>query len=284
MKDKPSPNYQIEDIIEVEDNILSLEDIVRLANNRKRIQEYEIRYKDCLYSTILMSLTHERYTETEAKLLWNAIVAHMKSLNNNLGRQVGIAVASLDYLSNIKNELSDPLIIEERKSNFVAEATTKDELTGLYVREVFDVILNKEIDEANRTGSPLCLLMLDIDDFKKINDRYGHQEGDTVLNKLGTLLNSSVREMDTAVRYGGEELAIIMPRISLKKALNAAQRIRESIEKTQFNNFSVTVSIGVSQSSALLKTPMDLIRSADNALYEAKERGKNLVVAASIPE
>jgi diguanylate cyclase (GGDEF)-like protein len=180
----------------------------------------------------------------------------------------------LDYLSNIKKELSDPKIIEEDKSKFVAETTTKDDLTGLYLREVFDVVLKKEVDEANRTNSPLCLLMLDIDDFKVTNDTCGHQEGDAVLTKLGAALNDSVREMDTAVRYGGEEMAIIMPKIPTEKVRNAAERIREAIEKIQFNDFSVTVSIGVSQTSNLIKTPEQLIRSADEALMRQKKRGK----------
>lgn len=284
MHNEHNNDQQIEDIIEVEGSILSLEKIEFLAKNEKTIERYESKYKNCLYSTILRSLTHENYPEKEAKSLWHRIIAHMKQMNYILGRQVGIAVASMDYLSNIKNELSDPKIIEEDKSKFVSSATTKDELTDLYVREVFDVVLKKEVDEANRTNSSLCLLMIDIDDFKVVNDTYGHQEGDAVLKKLGSTLNKSVREMDTVVRYGGEEMSIIMPKIPIDKALNAAQRIREAIEKIQFNNFSVTISIGVSQTSKLITTPEKLIRSADNALYRAKAKGKNQVVLAGLSE
>ena len=200
MHNEHNNDQQIEDIVEVEDSIISMEKIDFLAHNEKAIECYESQYKSCLYSTILRSLTHEKYPEKEAESLWNSIIAHMKQMNLIIGRQIGIAVATMDYLSNIKNELSDPKIIEEGKSKFVASATTKDELTDLYLRDVFDVILKKEVAEANRTNSSLCLLMIDIDEFKVINDTYGHQEGDAVLKKLGSTLNNSVRKMDTVVR------------------------------------------------------------------------------------
>lgn len=280
MENKQSSDKQMVDIIEVEGCTFSLEDIDFLAENEESITRYKKHYKDRLYSTILRSLTHENYDEKEAESLWHSIIDHMKKINHLLGREVGIAVASIDYLSNIKNELSDPKIIEEDKSSFVADTTTKDELTGLYLRGVFDVVLKKEVDGANRTNSPLCLLIIDIDDFKVVNDTFGHQEGDAVLTKIGATLNDSIREMDTAVRYGGEEMAILMPKISFNKAHDVAQRIREAIEKIQFGDFSVTVSIGVSQTSNLIKTPEKLIRSADDALYEAKAKGKNQVVLA----
>lgn len=202
----------------------------------------------------------------------------MEQLNKILCRNVGISVASLDYLSNIHKKLSEPKIIEETKSKYVADATTKDELTGLYLREVFDVVLAKEIEEANRKKSPLCLLMIDIDDFKNVNDTYGHLEGDKVLEKLGAVINDSVRNMDLAARYGGEEIGVIIPRVNKQEAHKAAERIRQAIENLQFHNFSVTVSIGVALISKYINSPSELIRAADEALYEAKDKGKNQVI------
>ena len=278
MKKENDNDNQLEDIVEFDDRTLSLADIESIANDKKIRKHYENKYKDCLYSTILLSLTHESFQEDESKSLWNEIISHMRQLEDILGRSVGLSVASLDYLTNVKNALSEPKIIEENKSTFIAGATTKDELTGLYLREVFDVVLKKEMEEAKRKNTSLCLLMIDIDDFKKINDQYGHLKGDEVLNKVGTAINNSVREMDLAARYGGEEMAVIIPRINIEQTFNAAQRIRKTIEKIQFKDFSVTVSIGLSQTNRLIDTPDKLIHAADLALYKAKNKGKNQVI------
>nr|WP_255490923.1 GGDEF domain-containing protein [Spartinivicinus marinus] len=202
----------------------------------------------------------------------------MQKLNHTLGRYVGVSVASLDYLTNIKCTLIEPKIIEEDKINYVAQATTKDELTGLYLREVFNVVLKKELGEARRSNSMLCLLMIDIDDFKNVNDTYGHQKGDEVLSKIGDTINDSVREMDLAARYGGEELAIIMPNTTMKDAYQVGDRIRKKIENLTFCSFNVTVSIGLGAISKTANTTTKLIDIADMALYKAKENGKNQVV------
>lgn len=278
MKKENDNDNQLEDIVEFDDRTLSLADIESIANDKKIRKHYENKYKDCLYSTILLSLTHESFQEDESKSLWNEIISHMRQLEDIIGRSVGLSVASLDYLTNVKNALSEPKIIEENKSTFIAGATTKDELTGLYLREVFDVVLKKEMEEANRKNTSLCLLMIDIDDFKKINDQYGHLKGDEVLNKVGTAINNSVREMDLAARYGGEEMAVIIPRINIEQTFNAAQRIRKTIEEIKFKDFFVTVSIGLSQTNRLIDTPDKLIHAADLALYKAKNKGKNQVI------
>ena len=278
MKKENDNDNQLEDIVEFDDRTLSLADIEAIANDESLRKRYENKHKNCLYSTILLSLTHESFQERESKSLWNKIIAHMKKLNQILGRNVGISVASLDYLTNVKNTLSEPKIIEENKSSFVADATTKDELTGLYLREVFDVVLKKEIEEANRKNTSLCLLMIDIDDFKKINDQHGHLKGDEVLKKVGTAINDSVREMDLAARYGGEEMAVIIPRVDIEQTFKAAQRIRKTIEEIQFKDFFVTVSIGLSQTNRRIDTPDKLINAADSALYRAKNKGKNQVI------
>lgn len=272
---------QIEDIIDVEDDVLALKDIESIVHNIRIRKRYENEYKDRLYSTILKSLTHESYPENEAKSLLYEILEHMGHLNRLLGRNVGVAVASMDYLSNIKNILSDPKIIEEVKSRFVAVATTKDELTQLYLRDVFEVVIKKEIGRANRKNTSLCLLLIDIDDFKRINDTNGHLIGDEVLNRIGVSINESVRDMDLAARYGGDEIAIIMPGSDIEDAYRAAQRIRKTIEQMQFRGFSVTVSIGVSQTDQHISMPIGLINAADSALYRAKDKGKNQVIKSA---
>jgi diguanylate cyclase (GGDEF)-like protein len=269
---------QLEDIVEFDDRTLSLADVESIANDKKIRKHYENKYKNCLYSTILLSLTHESFQEDESKSLWNEIISHKRQLEDIIGRSVGLSVASLDYLTNVKNALSEPKFIEENKSTFIAGATTKDELTGLYLREVFDVFLKNEIEEANRKNTSLCLLMIDIDDFKKVNDKYGHLKGDEVLDIIGNTINDTVREMDLPARYGGEEMAVLMPRIDLDQDFKAGQRIRKAIEQIQFKDFFVTLSIGLSQTSRHINTPDKLIDAADVALYKAKNKGKNKVI------
>ena len=269
---------QMADVVELDEKTLTVWEIERIASSRKTREQYEQRYKDRLYSLILLSLTHESFREKNAKVLWKGIVHHMKHLYRSLGRQVGISVAAIDYLLNVKHELSAPKIIESHKSEFITSTAANDELTGLYLREVFNVVLHKQIEKTKRTSSFVSLLMIDIDDFKQINDTYGHPQGDRVLEKLGDMIHSSVRKMDLPARYGGEEIAVVMPESSIKEAVNVAERIRAKIEALVFDVFSVTVSVGVGQTGKGIDTPEDLIAAADKALYQAKENGKNQVV------
>lgn len=271
---------QLKDIIELKDSSLSLYDIELIANDGDVKKRYEDKYGDHLYYKILLLLTHESYGKDEAKSLWHKIMNHLNDLNHKLGRNVGVSVATLDYLSNLRNKLSTPVIIEEDKSAFVSKTTTKDELTGLYLRTVFDVVLKQNIEETNRGDTSLSLLMIDIDDFKTINDAYGHLTGDHVLRKIGFTISDFARKMDFPARYGGEEFAIIMPKADVEQAFIAAERIRKIIAQLKFKEFSVTVSIGISQANRKVNTPEKLIHAADTALYEAKNKGKNCVVVA----
>jgi len=268
---------QIEDLLEIDDNSFDIEYINKLLNDEKKLQLCKEKYKNNFYTIMLRSITHESFENNKAEQYFKNILKHLESLNKQLNRDVGIVVASIDYLSNIKNIMDEPKIIEEEKSEFIAETSTKDELTGLYLRDVFDVFLNKLIEENRRNNEDLSLLMIDIDDFKKVNDTYGHQKGDEVLSKVGNILNDTVREMDFAARYGGEELCIIMPNTNEKNASLIANRIRENISKVNFDEFSITVSIGVSQLNEHITSSKDLISYADKALYKAKHNGKNRI-------
>jgi diguanylate cyclase (GGDEF)-like protein len=269
---------QLEDIIYLDENSLLLADIESIAKGGDEIKHFEHKYFGNLYSNILLVLTHESYEEDEAKSLWNSIVAHMLKLNHLLNRNVGISIATMDYMSNIIDKLLSPVSIEEKKSEFVSKTSTKDELTGLYLRDVFDVVLRQKVEETKRNDQPLSLLMMDIDDFKIVNDTYGHQLGDNVLKTIGSTINSLVRKMDLPARYGGEEMAIIMPDANRKQVFEVAERIRKEISQLKFENFSVTISIGIGIVSREIKTPEKLLKAADNALYQAKDKGKNRVI------
>lgn len=269
---------QYTDLIKSEDSTLSLENIESIIRHKKIHTHFEKKYGEKLYSEILLVLTHESYELEEARLIWNKINLHLDNLTNILNRNPGIAVATLDYLSNFYNSLSSLILIQEDKSDFISETTIRDDLTHLYLKSVFNFALEKELEKSFRSKKNLSLLMIDIDDFKQINDNYGHLAGDEALRTIGNLINKNIRNMDIAARYGGEELSIIIPESMPNDALLLAERIREKISRIKFPNFSVTVSIGVSNSSLDITSTNDIINRADEALYEAKRFGKNRVV------
>ncbi len=152
----------------------------------------------------------------------------------------------------------------------------KDFLTGLFNRRYLEEILRWEIEFSKRYGHPLSVILLDVDNFKCINDKYGHQTGDLVLKKLAELLKKNLRKSDIVARYGGEEFIIILPDTDIKGAVKVAEKLRKAIEKLSINGIKITASFGVSQ----LKDDDDiqkLIKRADKALYIAKRSGKNTV-------
>jgi diguanylate cyclase (GGDEF)-like protein len=169
----------------------------------------------------------------------------------------------------------------------VASQATTDSLTGLANRWAFDEELALEWRRAERVGDPLALILADIDDFKSVNDRHGHQVGDQVLRRVGEILAANVRQVDLAARYGGEEFAVIVPETDLEGAIQLADRLRtalatEEIELPDGSRITVTSSFGVAVKGGLPRAE-DLVAGADEALYAAKRAGKNRV-APELPK
>lgn len=161
----------------------------------------------------------------------------------------------------------------------------RDGLTGLYNQTYIKARLQEEIQRSERYKSALSLMMIDLDDFKPLNDRYGHVVGDRVLCAFGELLQDVVRSSDVAGRYGGEEFLVILPMTSCLDAAAAAERIRKEISLFPFRTdhmddrtCRITVSIGVYASPFLSQKTEEIIGLADAALYRAKKEGKNKVV------
>ena len=155
-----------------------------------------------------------------------------------------------------------------------------DPLTRLYNRRYVETVLEKELAEWKRYMSPMACLMVDVDHFKNINDRYGHETGDSVLKELAALLKHSLREADTVARWGGEEFLILLPRTEKDDAFVTALKTLRAISGWRFGqipDLRVTVSIGVATAGGNTDTPVRLVRAADLALYEAKNRGRNRV-------
>ncbi|PWF44995.1 sensor domain-containing diguanylate cyclase [Massilia glaciei] len=166
------------------------------------------------------------------------------------------------------------------------EQALHDPMTGLFNRRYLDTIVPHELARCERDQIPLCLMMLDIDYFKKVNDTYGHQGGDAVLKELAALLMASIRSSDVACRYGGEEFLLLLPNMSVANALLRGEQLRaEFAGKTvRFGaaNINATLSIGIACFPGDGRSPDELIGCADLALYRAKAEGRNRVVAADV--
>ena len=157
-----------------------------------------------------------------------------------------------------------------------------DYLTGVYNRRHCMERAEQELSRAHRYGKPLSMLMLDIDHFKLINDRYGHKVGDTVLKAVADLSHATLRDVDILGRLGGEEFAVLLPETDRPAALDAAERLRETIANARIplagsEPVSFSVSIGVSSMGSAEDNIDVLLNRADKALYEAKDGGRNRV-------
>lgn len=228
------------------------------------------------YAKLIFTLTHRKLSEDKAYVLWNKINAHRKSLKDILNRPVGMNVAALDYLENIVTQNNAFKIMDESSFEALIDFSTIDELTQLYNRDVFEIFIQKLFNESKRDEGVVSYAMFDIDDFKIVNDTYGHQTGDDVLRGIGQIIKDNIREMDIAVRYGGEELGVIFPNIDKNSAILIADRIRKNIETSFKENWHITISCGVADSYEK-EDITSLINSADEALYRAKKSGKNKV-------
>ncbi len=174
------------------------------------------------------------------------------------------------------------LVIDNaRLYNQMQHLAVTDTLTGVYNRRGLLEHGQREINRAIRSARPLTAIMLDIDNFKQVNDTYSHAAGDQVLQALAKLCQECLREVDIIGRYGGEEFAILLPETDEDGAYLVAQRLRQSIAETpiptQHGEVSITVSVGIACTEGELSDLAVLLDLADTAMYEAKRDGRNLV-------
>ncbi|AGJ02140.1 Regulatory component of sensory transduction system [Rickettsia prowazekii str. Breinl] len=191
---------------------------------------------------------------------------------NELLARIRTQLRRKQYQDNLRNDL-------EQSVNLAA----KDGLTGLFNRRYFDIHLKQMIEKANKENIKLYLLMCDIDNFKHVNDTYGHQAGDKVLTTVSRILKNTLRVTDLIARFGGEEFTILLTDIDISKAIETAERVRVKIEymdfyiEGQIEPFKKTISIGVTEYKKE-ESIESFIKRADKAMYEAKTTGKNKVV------
>ncbi len=176
----------------------------------------------------------------------------------------------------------------EEVNNVLRDLAIRDGLTGLYNHRYFQEFLAMEIARSPRHEKGFCLIFMDVDNFKHYNDTNGHQEGDNLLRSLAMILNNRFRKMDLVARYGGEEFVVLLPDTEHEEAEHLAEEIRQHIAEYPFRNREsqpsgkITVSMGVSSFPENGDEPITLIKEADEALYEAKQNGKNMVCTANI--
>ncbi|MCP5116421.1 MAG: GGDEF domain-containing protein [bacterium] len=178
------------------------------------------------------------------------------------------------------------MLVQNRR---LEELTVTDNLTGLANRRSLTENLARHLARYRRNGRPFSVLMLDLDHFKSVNDRYGHLAGDAVLCQFATCLSESIRTVDFAARYGGEEFTVILFETGRPDTWESAERIRARVEQMRVEVepamvLAVTASIGIAEACAADVEPDDLLRRSDAALYQAKQAGRNRVCFAAPPE
>ena len=235
------------------------------------------------------SLPERRY-KTKSFMSYPIAIGPRKIGVLNVADKIGGGVYGAADLSMI--ELVAPQIAlaleraawQQRANQFQLMSIT-DPLTGLHNRRYLEARLAEELNRSKRYDHPMSFMMIDIDDFKLYNDRSGHQAGDRALEITAQCLRSTLRKVDVASRYGGEEFSILLPQTTLKEASAIADRLRRKIMATKFPHGdeqpmgAVTVSIGLSAFSESLDSVEAIIRAADRALYHAKSHGKNRAYA-----
>jgi diguanylate cyclase (GGDEF)-like protein len=172
--------------------------------------------------------------------------------------------------------------IEAAYHDEIYRLTTMDGLTQIYNRRYFDEQVDRELSRSRRYERVLSLVLMDIDHFKQVNDTYGHLAGDSVLKQLASTVRTKIRREDVFARYGGEEFAILLPEVSLGGTRQLAEKVRRLVEKQRFEfdkqPIPVTVSVGIATLEPQHREAADLVRAADERLYEAKTSGRNRVV------
>ncbi len=252
------------------------------------------RYRDAVSAAEAAALNAEKVVETE---LGGAFALSYPLRAKDSGRILGMLTVAREgqsftdperelftYLSQQAGVSIENVDLHET----VQRQAVTDELTGLFNHRRFQEVMFQEVERAKRFGGDMGLIMLDIDNFKRVNDTYGHMQGDLVLREVARVLRESSREIDEPARYGGEEMAVALPGTDLDGAYNFAERVRHAIEQLELplieseGTLKVTASFGA---AALERDDGEvdkdaLVAAADAALYRAKRSGKNRTVRA----
>jgi diguanylate cyclase (GGDEF)-like protein len=278
--------------MELRDQLLKVkEKIIGLLNQEdmesdiflEQLKHLEETHHVRVYALVLLMLTHLNFDEMEAKNHIIKILDHRKEMKEKVKRDIGLRVTALDYFLNIEKKLDNPKVIEFSLYEKTERSALTDWLTGLHNQRFFRIYFQKELQRAKRYKFHLSLFLLDIDDFKNINDQYGHLFGDVVLKEAAKIIQRNVRDSDVTFRYGGEEFAVILPETTRMGAYIVAERIRKGVEEwfqeveLVGKQLRLTVSGGISVFPDDALSFTDMIEKADKALYHSKAEGKNRI-------
>jgi diguanylate cyclase len=233
---------------------------------------------------------HEKIGGYSDKISRSDNIGELNQILDDVLRETRIvqteALKSRDKMVLARQEVQDAELrihTLEAKLQHMSELVREDQLTGSLNRRGLDDVFERETARADRRGTPLCIAMLDLDNFKRLNDTYGHLAGDAALKHLVKIVKDTLRSMDVIARFGGEEFLILMPETTVEAASNTMSRLQRELTKHFFLHDNEKVLITFSAGVALRKPNEDqatLVKRADKAMYTAKQTGKNRVVVA----
>jgi diguanylate cyclase (GGDEF)-like protein len=238
-----------------------------------------------VYRNYFYLLTHLEFEEADAVRHWNEFKDYHTRFEKDLGYPIDTRITTLSYFINENKQLINPKIIEMKVFQSTQDKVILDELTSLYNYRHFRQRIVAEMQGAVDREEMLSLIIIDIDNFKHINDDYGHLAGDGILRQIATLMKSEISNRGETFRYGGEEFAVIIPRAGKQEVYDITNKLCEKIAEHAFINensaprhqMSVTASLGIAAYPQDCDNSDSLIENADKALYSAKGSGKNIV-------
>ncbi len=231
-------------------------------------------------SAILAQYVHIECPEYEAARHWGAILDRHEELSRAAERPVTLYAAVADYFASQGTLLPTPYIVDAPVFRSTLQLAMVDSLTGAYNRRYMDTTLRKEYNRCERWGKSLSLCMIDIDNFKRINDTKGHPFGDQVLQRVAAMLSQTIRDEDILCRFGGEEFLVALPETDAEGAMALSSRLRAAVKQDPFlARHGVTFSGGTATYPEI-KGVEELIAASDRALYQAKYSGKDCIFQA----
>ncbi len=255
--------------------------VPKRAKDRKRLELLRTGLKDRIYIEAVYALTHVLISEpVQAESMFRNLLAHREHLAQHLGRDVGIQVAALDYMQNLRGMLKNPTVIEFEKCRAFAAQAILDSTTLSFDKELFESDLKAECERSDRFGECLCVLFLDIDHLKAINDRYGHTTGTRAIVQVAQCIKTVLRKYDSVYRYGGDEFLVLLPQADCHHAQSIARRIQRAIRRKRLSEFPALpgISIGIAQyGKEGLREIHRVVEAADRALYRAKQDGRDTI-------
>jgi diguanylate cyclase (GGDEF)-like protein len=233
------------------------------------------------YQAIIKILTDLDFESGKAKKSWVDIIKHREEMSNALGRKISLISAISDYFASHNKPFKRHKIVDIKTYEKAIKESTSDSLTGLFNKAYFHNALNQQLSTAIRNKTDLSVLFLDIDDFKGINDTFGHHSGDLVLKNVANMISRELRASDILARFGGDEFVVLMPNTYKTNALVLSERLREAIKhnpiKIPDTSLQITVSGGVAGFPVDTRKAENLLHLADSALYRAKGAGKDSI-------